>query len=180
MAVERGIDIRQSAAGQLVFRASLKDSAGARLTAANTIRLRLFAVQSNGSLLSYDFNVSSPGFVGAEGTVPITPYVAMNRRYVSGRYPGIWTYSLATTGFTSGGIYVVQVSDETVPPTASPIDQEREFQYGGADGDVTMTVAGKVDANLTHTGGTAYVAGAIPAVQAGAPGGVATTPPFTF
>jgi hypothetical protein len=50
---------------------------------------------------------------------------------------GIWSYALSTlTGFTAGGLYIFDVSDESGTPTAFPPQQERQFQFGQAEGDL--------------------------------------------
>ena len=51
---------------------------------------------------------------------------------------GIWTYALSTlTGFTSGMILIAKVTDTAGTTTAVPVSQEREFQFGGDQGDQT-------------------------------------------
>lgn len=123
----RGIDVRQST-GQIVFRASLKDSTGAKLTA-GTPTLAIYALVSDGTLLSYDFADNT-----FKATALSTPTVNMVHRTGNNGTvnTGIWSYALSTlTGFTVGGVYIAQVT----LATASPPDQEREFQFGGDQGD---------------------------------------------
>jgi hypothetical protein len=50
----QGVDVRATG-NQLVFRASLKDATGARLTTGTTT-LALYELQSDGTFASYDFN----------------------------------------------------------------------------------------------------------------------------
>ncbi len=145
----KGIDVRQSS-GQLVFRASLKNSGGTKVTS-GTIRLFLYALQSDASLQQYDFSNNT-----FSSSSPTTAYVALSYQKPNGQDSGIWTYALSTlTGFIGGGIYIAQVSDQTGTPTAVPVDQEREFQFGGQQGDLTVTSAGMLEVDLqtvkTHT-----------------------------
>jgi hypothetical protein len=136
-----GIDVRASTvsgAAALLFTASLKTSAGAQVTS-GTIRLRIFQVMSDGSLRWYDFSTNA--FTSSQTGNPTTGYAAMTQRTVgsggSAFTTGIWTYALATlSGFTPGGLYIMDVSDESSVPTAVPAQQERQFQYGQAEGDL--------------------------------------------
>ena len=141
----RGIDVRQTGTG-LVFRASLKDSSGAKVTSGTTT-FAIYEVQTDGTLKSYDF--SSNTF---KTTALTTATAAMTHRQGNNSTvnTGVWTAALATlTGFTNGAIYVVQVNNSG----ASPTDQEREFQYGNGEGDLTVDASGRVD--LGKTLGTA-------------------------
>jgi hypothetical protein len=133
MATTRGVFIYQ-AGKTVVVRASLKDIDGVRVTA-GTIRLRLFEVQDDGTLLSFDFSDNT-----FKTSALTTASAAMTHRQGNNNTynTGLWTYALATvTGFTAGATYVAQISDESGTPTASPLDQEHEFQYGATDGDPT-------------------------------------------
>lgn len=127
----KGIDIVQSGS-QIVFRVSLKDSSGAKLTTGTTT-LTLYELQSDGTLASYDF--SSNTF---KTTALTTATLALTHRTGNNgtTNTGLWTVALATlTGFTVGGIYIAQVNNTG----AAPPDQEREFQYAGVEGDVVVT-----------------------------------------
>lgn len=130
MAGTKGIDVRETA-GQLVFRHSLKDSAGAKVTTGTTT-LRLYEVQADGTLLSYDFNDNT-----FKATALTTATLAMTHRQGNNNTynVGVWTAVLSTLGaFTAGRVYVVQVNNTG----ASPPEQEREFQFGGAEGDLLV------------------------------------------
>jgi hypothetical protein len=130
----RGVSVRQSG-DRIVFRCSLKDSAGAKL-ASGTTALRLFEQQPDGSLKSFDWNDFT-----FKTTALTTDNRAMTHRTGNnGTYnTGIWTATLLSTegtntglnGFTIGNIYLAQASNAGAVPT----DQEREFQYGGTEGD---------------------------------------------
>lgn len=127
----RGVDIRQTA-NQLVFRALLQDTAGAIVTTGTT-SLYLYEVQSDATLKSYDFNSNT--FIT---TALTTETLAMTHRLGnnSTTNTGLWTVALATlSGFTVGGIYLARVKNTG----ASPTDQCREFQFGGAQGDMVVT-----------------------------------------
>jgi len=117
-----GIDFRLSG-GKLVFRASLKDSSGAKVTSGTT-SLRLYEIQDDGTLKTYDWsdNTFKTATVTTE-TLALTHRTANN----GATNTGLWTGVLATlTGFTSGGVYVVQVTNTG----ATPESQEREFVFG--------------------------------------------------
>ena len=122
----RGIDIRESS-GQIVFRASLKSSAGAKV-ATGTTEIRLYEVQDNGALKTYDFSDDTFKTTACTDDEQEMTHRAANNGSVD---TGLWTYVLSTlTGFTVGGVYVVQVTNSG----ASPESQEREFQFGGVEG----------------------------------------------
>lgn len=133
----KGVDIRQS--GLLVFRASLKDAAGVRVTS-GAASLYLYELQSDGTLKSYDFGDNT-----FKATALTTETAAMTHRAGNNATTntGVWTFALGTlSGFTVGSVYLAVVSHAT----ASPTQQEREFQYGSADGDATAA-GGKIAAN---------------------------------
>lgn len=133
----RGINVRQ-AGDRIIFRASLKNSAGAKVTASGGTSLRTYEVQSDGGLLGYDWNSNT-----FKSGSPASGNVLMVHQTVSsGSFnTGIWTYALTTvTGFTRGNIYLAQVNNTT----ASPTDQEQEWQYGDGEGDFTVTNSGQV------------------------------------
>lgn len=118
----RGIDIRESGE-KLVFRASLKDAAGAKIVAGTT-NLRLYEVQADGTLKSYDFADNT-----FKATALTTEVQALTHRTGNngGTNTGLWSVVLATlTGFTAGNIYIAAVTNST----ATPETQEREFQFG--------------------------------------------------
>lgn len=131
----KGIDVRQALGGHLVFRASLKDSAGAKLITGTT-NLSLYEIQDDGTLKTYDF--SSNTF---KTTAVTTEILAMTVRKGNNNTTdlGVWSVALATlTGFAVGAVYIVVVSNTG----ASPPQQEREFQFGGAEGDLPVSSTG--------------------------------------
>ena len=118
----QGIDVRQTG-DRIVFRASLKDSAGA-VVSSGTTNLRLYELQNDGTLHSYDWNDNT-----FKATALTTENQAMTHRQGNNSTTdtGIWTHALTTlTGFTAGNIYFAQVTNSG----ASPTEQEREFQFG--------------------------------------------------
>lgn len=118
----QGIDVRQTG-DRLVFRASLKDSSGA-VVSTGTTNLRLYELQNDGTLKSYDWNDNT-----FKTTALTTENQTMTHRTGNNATTntGLWTYALTTlTGFTAGNIYFAQVSNSG----ASPTEQEREFQFG--------------------------------------------------
>lgn len=117
-----GIDIR-AASGGLLFRAFLQDSVGAIL-ATGTTTLRLYELQTDGSLKSYDFTGDTFKTTALTApTLALTHRTGNNTTYST----GIWSVALTTlTGFTAGSIYFAEINNAG----ASPPDQVREFQYG--------------------------------------------------
>ncbi len=136
----KGIDVRQTG-NELVFRVSLKDSAGTAVISGTT-SLFLYELQNDGSLKSYDFNDHT-----FKTTALTTPSVSMTHRQGNNASTntGIWTYALSTvTGFTVGGIYISITSNIL----CSPPQREREFQYGGDQGDLLVTAGSTGQAYL--------------------------------
>lgn len=127
----KGIDVRQTGTA-LVFRAFMQTSAGAKETTGPVV-VSLYELQSDGTLKSYDFADNT-----FKTTALTTATLALTHRQGNNSTvnTGIWSAALATlTGFTVGGIYFAQFNDTL----ASPTDQTREFQYGGAEGDLAVT-----------------------------------------
>lgn len=162
----KGIDVRQTANG-LIFRASLKNSSGAIL-ATGTTELRLFEVQDDGSLHVFDFYASTLDFTSGTPSDDEAEMTKQTHLDDGGnpRETGIWTYKLADVSkFVKGAVYIAQVTNSG----ASPVDQEREFQFGSIEGDdesvpANIKTVGEVDAvyALTYSGtasGTLYKVG---------------------
>jgi hypothetical protein len=123
----QGVDIRQTGE-RLMFRCLLQDSSNA-IVISGTTSLRLYEIQSDGTLKSYDFADDT-----FKTTALTTNTLAMTHRQGNNATynTGIWTVGLATlTGFTAGGIYLAHVSNSG----ASPVVQVREFQFGGGQED---------------------------------------------
>lgn len=161
----KGVDVRQTSTA-IVFRAFLQTSGGAKETS-GPANLALYELQSDGSLKSYDFFDNT-----FKVSMLTTPTAAMTHQKGNNGTvnTGVWTYALATlTGFAVGGMYFAQVNDAL----ASPTDQTREFQFGSAEGDLTVDSHNNLNANAHDTGGNSIAAGAIPAAAAGAAGGAA-------
>ena len=140
----KGIDVRETG-DRLVFRSLLQDSDGA-LLATGTTTLKLYELQNDGTLHSYDFNDNT--FKSGALT---TETQAMTHRQGdnSTTNTGLWTWALTTlTGFTAGNIYFAMVNNTG----AFPVDQQREFQFGDPLG---VGVPTAID------GGTATLAGMI-------------------
>lgn len=136
----KGIDVRQST-GQLVFRAHLRDSSSEDYSSGTTT-LMLVRTETDGTILTYDFNDNT-----FKSTACTTPTVNMtHRQFDPSGAPvnrGFWTYALSTlTGFTAGGVYFQIVRNTG----SSPPTQIREFQFGSAEGDMTVTSA-RLDVN---------------------------------
>lgn len=127
----RGIDIRQST-DRLVFRVSLKDADGAKVTTGTT-ELRVYRVEDDGTLDVYDWTTDDFVATGSGTPDDETTMTHRQRRDSSGADvdTGIWTAVLSTlTNWTSGQIYIAQVTNSG----AVPESQEREFQFGGVEG----------------------------------------------
>lgn len=129
----RGVDVRQSG-DRLILRTSLKDASGAKVTS-GTVNLFLYELQQDGTLKSFDF----ADLTFKSGALT-TPSAAMTHRTGNNgaKSTGLWTYALTTlTGLAVGGVYFAQVECAT----AVPPEQEREFQFGGGEGDVDAAIA---------------------------------------
>jgi hypothetical protein len=129
----QGVDVRATP-NRLIFRALLQNSAGALVTAGTT-SLYLYEVQDDASLKSYDFNSNT-----FKSTALTTETASMTHRQGNNSTTdtGLWTYALTTvSGFTATAIYLARVKNTG----ASPFDQVREFQFGGAEGDLQVTAS---------------------------------------
>jgi len=171
----RGIDIRQTS-DRLVFRALLQDSGGDLVTSGTTT-LKLYELQSDGTLKSYDFDDDT-----FKATALTTETLSMTHRTGNNgtTNTGLWSVTLTTlTGFTKGDIYFAMVNNAG----ASPKDQHREFQFGSAAGDLgigsddrvlistdAQDLSGSLDVNAKTLGADAITASA---VSAGASGEIA-------
>lgn len=136
----KGINVRQTGLA-LVFRALLQDNLGAIVTSGTT-NLRLYELQSDGTVLSYDWNDNT--FKSGALT---TQNQAMTHR--SGNNStvslGIWTVALSTlTGFTVGGVYFAVI----INSGATPVQQVREFQYGDVEGDASVSSGLVISSNV--------------------------------
>lgn len=131
----KGIDIRQTG-NQLVFRASLKDGATGAVVTTGTTSLYLYELQSDGTLKSYDFNDNTFKTSALSTATASMTHRQGNNSTVN---TGIWTYSHSSlSGFTIGSVYIAVVTSSV----ALPPQQEREFIYGSAEGDLVVTANG--------------------------------------
>lgn len=126
----RGIDIRQTA-DRIIFRASLKDSSGNKVTTGTT-ELRVYRLEDDGTLDVLDWDAGAKDFVSSGAA---DDEVTMSHQQSNGAdNTGIWTYVLSDAtilaNFDSGQIYIAQVTNSG----AVPESQEREFQFGGVEG----------------------------------------------
>lgn len=123
-----GIDIRQSG-DRLILRAFLQDGDGEIVTTGSAV-LRLYELQHDGSLKSYDF--ADHQFKTAAVT---TEESAMTHQAGNGggRDTGLWSGVLDTlSGFSCGGLYLAVIAHDQ----AFPGQRCREFQFGGTEGDL--------------------------------------------
>ncbi len=147
----KGIDIRETQNGDMQFRAFLQDSSGNLVTSGPTT-LKLYEMQDDGALYSYDFNDNTfkSGALTTE-TVNMTHRQGNNNSTDT----GIWTYDLSTVSdFQIGGIYFALVNNSN----AFPFDQCREFQWGDGFGDLTVNTSGEASANVTGVNGNGSAA----------------------
>lgn len=131
----KGIDVRAALGGKILFRASLKDSTGAKLITGTT-NLSLYELQDDGTLKTYDFADNT-----FKATAVTTEQQAMTVRKGNNNTTdlGLWTFALTTlTNFTVGAVYFAVVANAG----ASPPQQEREFQFGGDQGDLPVSSTG--------------------------------------
>lgn len=131
--MSKGIDVRQST-GNIDFRAFIQDSSAALVTT-GTCNLRLYELQSSGSLKSFDWSTKyfTYNTLGVEHTGMLHQSGNNNTRAT-----GLWTTVLpVVTGFTTGSIYFAQVEHSG----GSPIVQTREFQWGEEQGDGLNAIA---------------------------------------
>ncbi len=139
-----GINIRQST-GRILFRVSLKDAAGAKVTSGTT-ELRVYRLEDDGTLDVYDWTTNDFVAPGAGTPDDETTMVHRQRRDSTGVdvNTGVWTAVLSTlTNFVAGTIYIIQITNTN----AFPESQEREIQFGGdiqagLTGDLTGKVIG--------------------------------------
>lgn len=139
-----GIDIRQMN-GQIVFDAFIQGLGGATVTSGTAV-LRLYEVQDDGTLLSYDFDDDT-----FKATSLTTEDLSMTHQTGNngGTDTGIWTCVLSTlTGFTEGAIYHAKV----VTTDGVPTEQCRKFQYGSANN--AYDLAGMIRRTHALAGGT--------------------------
>jgi hypothetical protein len=153
----KGIDVRQTGTA-LVFRASLKDANGAKVTAGTTT-VYLYELQSDGTLKSYDFASNTFKTTALTTETAAASHQTGNNGTTN---TGVWTYALSTlTGFTVGAMYLATFSNSS----ASPPQQEREFQFGSHQGDLVTTSNGTgaatIQADARQLLGTAWVAPAV-------------------
>jgi hypothetical protein len=136
----KGITIRQSA-DRILFRESIKDSSGLAVVTGSAT-LRIYELQNDGTLKSYDFNDNTFKTTALTTATVLMTHRTGNNSTVN---TGIWTYALTTvSGFTAGNIYISSVNH----PSATPPSFEREFQYGGADGDIQLSSTVYTDSNV--------------------------------
>jgi hypothetical protein len=136
----RGVDIRETGE-RIVFRALLQGTTGNVITSGTT-NLKLYELQANGSLRSYDFN---------DNSFKTTALTTENQEMVhrtgnnGNTSTGIWTFSLTTlSGFVAGNIYFAAVTNTN----AAPNTQVREFQFGS--GSAALNPYNGTDAGLTN------------------------------
>lgn len=144
----RGVNIRETG-DRILYRALLQDSAGALVTSGTTT-LKLYELQNDGTLNSYDFNDNT----FKAGALTTETQAMTHRQGNNGTTnTGIWTWAQTTlTGFVPGAICFALVNNTN----ASPVDQVREFQFGGGGDD--MIQIGTVNDDNTVPSTTVFAA----------------------
>jgi len=119
----QGVDIRELD-DRILFRASLKDSDGAKVTTGTT-ELRILKFVNDGTVETYDFNDNTFKTGACTDDEVTMTHRPINNAAVN---TGVWTYALTTvTDFAAGDIILAQVTNTN----AFPESQEREYQIGG-------------------------------------------------
>lgn len=140
VAGHKGIDVRQTG-NRLLFDSFLQDMSGVLVTT-GTAKLYLYELQDDGSLNSYDF--SSNTF---KTTALTNAFASLTHRQGNNNTTntGIWTSGLTVlTGFSNSGIYYARTNHTN----AWPNDQTRKFQFGSAEGDLTVSLASGIRADV--------------------------------
>lgn len=129
----KGIDVAQTGY-RVLSRASLKDVSGNAVTTGPTT-YSVYEWQDDATIKTYDFNDGSFK-AGAVGAAVATAFHRAANNGTLGT--GLWSAVLSgnsLSGFTAGARYVTQFTNSA----ASPAQQEREWQYGSAQGDLAVT-----------------------------------------
>ncbi len=146
----KGIDVRQTSTGVLVD-VFLQDVNGG-LVSTGTTTAKIYEVQSDATLKSYDFNDNT-----FKTTLLTTETTALTHRTGNngGTNTGYWSAVLSTlTGFTVGGIYLTHVNNSGAIPT----DRIRKWQFGSAQGDLSVSAAGNIKSDAEEIAGSALAA----------------------
>lgn len=163
----KGIFLRQTG-DKIIFRESIKDSSGMPVITGSSY-LRIFELQSSGSLKQYDFNDNTFKTTSlTTATASMTHATTDNSTYNT----GLWTYVLSTvSGFTTGNVYIYSASNLFgTPPTI-----EREFQYGSAEGDMLVTSDGYIQSDLKQVNSNTTAAANLSTINAALETGTAQT-----
>ena len=143
-----GIDVRQTVS-QLVFRTLYLTGAGSAAVSGTTT-LHLYELQTaDGTLKSFDFSTSAFSTGALTSAFTLMSAQSGNNNTTS---TGLWTARVSgLSGFTSGNIYFAWASSTS----GSPQIQCREFQFGGAQGDM-VTVSGNIQAHVASYATNVY------------------------
>lgn len=137
----KGINVRCSQ-GELVFDAFLQDPAGNLVTSGSTYFRLYRVIGASGTIESFDWNDAN----FKQSTLTTENLSASHRKGNNGvRDTGLWTTRLSSLGnFSLGDICYLQV-DNTY---ASPKIQTQKFQFGSAEGDMTVNTSGFLNVNV--------------------------------
>lgn len=146
----KGIDIRQTT-NRLIFDSFLQDMSGILCTT-GTAKLYLYELESDGSLFSYDFNTNT-----FKSSALTNEWSTLTHRQGNNNTTntGIWTSGLTVlSGFSVSGIYYARINHTN----AMPNDQVRKFQFGSAEGDISLTNTNYVKSDVEELLGSGAIA----------------------
>lgn len=165
----KGINVRQTTGSTLLFDCLLQDAAG-ELVTTGTTTLYLYELQSDGTIKTFDFsnNIFTSGSVVGE-TRSMTHRTGNNGTTNTGIWTTIVSGSSAFTAFTDGAMYYAR----TKSASAIPADQVTKFQFGGFEGDTTLSVIASaihqasLENNWTHEEAMRVILSAVAAKASG-------------
>jgi hypothetical protein len=150
----QGINVRQTT-GQLIFDLPLINQFAAAITS-GTAELRVLRINDDGTLDVYDWTTNDFVATGSGTPDDETTMTQQQRRDSSGADvdTGIWTKVLSTlTNWTVGRVYRMTVYHVD----SSPQTVHGKFQFGGAEGDLTVT-SGNLETDCQTIEGNAALA----------------------
>lgn len=139
----KGINVRCSE-GELVFDAFLQDAAGNLVNSGNTYFRLYRVISASGTIESFDWSDA----IFKQSALTTENLSASHRKgNNSTRDTGLWITRLSNLGnFNKGDICYLQV-DNTY---ASPKIQTQKFQFGSAEGDMTVNPSGFLNVNVNN------------------------------
>lgn len=144
-----GINVKQTTGNILVFDTLIQDY-NSNLVTTGTTSLYLYELRSNGSLWTYDFTnlVFTSGAVTSE-TLAMSHQTTNNGTTNTGIWTAVVSGASAFAAFTQNAIYYARTRNTSGTPT----DQVTKFQFGGFEGDTTLTSIASAVHNLSLESG---------------------------